>query len=91
MKCPLFYQAGIFFSTSIFFEKLILADKSRLKKFMVCRKSPLKKFAFYSKSRLKKFFSGQLLSSNENGTGAKDNQKQKNHQIYNNPRDYYTW
>ena len=35
MKCPLVYQAGIFFSTSIFFEKLILADKSRLKKLMI--------------------------------------------------------
>lgn len=32
MKCSPVYQAGIFFSTSIFFEKLILADKSRLKK-----------------------------------------------------------
>lgn len=48
MKCSLVYQAGIFFSTSIFCEKLILADKSRLKKFMVCRKSPLKKLTTLS-------------------------------------------
>ena len=48
MKCSPVYQAGIFFSTSIFFEKLILADKSRLKKLMVCRKSPLKKLTALS-------------------------------------------
>lgn len=48
MKCSLVYQAGIFFSASMFCEKLILSDKSRLKKFVLCRKSPLKKLTALS-------------------------------------------